>query len=352
MVELSWLVGAQVLTAGWVASSCRAHGVQLLAPALDQRLPRGKADALTALGRASVQPHEVWLLGLLLTLGLSAPGLVTYVVGPLWPVAAVLAGGAVVTSVGTRVRRWPRTGTGRRVMAVLTSVSALITLTTTGYAGALLITGDGLSSINGETTTTTARWFAALCGITWVAIAAAGGSAHIDRHQVGDIAHRARALRTPLLGLGAGLVVTCLAMATTTHQISPVLHRSVLWAGAITVIGVLGAAITTAALGRGHWIATLSTAAAVIPPLLLGAAAWPYIVVSRHPESSLRVAAVLAQHPFLARTTALLMTVASLVMLWRAWTLAEGGLEHAIRRLRPQSRPRPRRARPSHLGHR
>lgn len=335
MVELLWLGGAQVLAAGWAASSSRAHGVQLLAPVLDRHLPRGRADTLSGLGRARTpQPHELWLLGLVLALGLAAPGLATYIARPVWPLAALIAGGVVLTSVGTRARRWPRTERARRTLARLTSLAALVTLAATGYTGALLITGAAVGLANGEPFTPGIGWFAALCAGSWVALGAARAASSIAGRQVGAVAARARGARPPLLGLATGLVGATLMLGIIAHQLSPVLHHLVIWGGGALVLAALVGAVVSSWVRQGRWVAVWLATAAGVSPLLLGAGAYPFILVSRHRESSVRVAAVLAEHPALAQVTAMVMATASLVMIWRGWTLAEGGLGHLIKRQR------------------
>ncbi|MFF0819558.1 cytochrome d ubiquinol oxidase subunit II [Micromonospora haikouensis] len=298
-MELAWYALLGLFLAGYLVLAGYDYGVGLL-------LARGgppahRRAALTAVGPFFLG-NEVWLVATAGILFGAFPALEGELLSGLYPVVAAALGGTITVTVGVQLRSRP---TGEPTRAAWDRVVAAGSLAAAFGWGALLagllqgvpLAADGHVTGVGHVATP----FAALAGLAMAALMAAHGATFLTLRLPAEAA--APLTRTARRLVAAALAAVALAAVAglLSDRVRAATQRP-LPAVLLPLVLVTALLVARTALGRRRpGVAFAATSAALALPVVgVGAALWPYALVSTGaPGASLSVADAAASGPTL-----------------------------------------------------
>ncbi|MEV4758051.1 cytochrome d ubiquinol oxidase subunit II [Micromonospora sp. NPDC049559] len=263
--------------------------------------PAQRRESLTALGPFFLG-NEVWLVAAAGILFGAFPMLEGELLAGLYPAVVLALFGVIVVTAAVQLRSRPASDRARgRWDRLVTAGAALAALGWGAVLGGLLqgvpLHADGHVAGVGHVATP----FAAATALATVALVAVHGASFLALRLPGEAAERAartgrRLVPVALATLAVAAVVGALSarVREAVQQPYPTVLLVAVLAGALLVAG-------RALARRRHGLAFTATALALaVPVLLVGAATWPYALVSTvDPAASLTVADAAASGPTL-----------------------------------------------------
>lgn len=316
MLQLTWLVLLGVVVIGYVVG-LHIYGIQMLAPFLDHRLPRGRKDTLSAL-TPRLLLHEAWLIGVAVLLAVipwlssdTLPGLLTVI-------AAWLAG-LLVGDIAARLRKRVTPGIARRTITAVSATGAAVATAATGWGAGLLLgmPEPGADHSVALTPAMSRGPFAPLCAAICVALAITHGATYLAWTHVGTVAARARVAGWAMAIVSA-VMIAASALSVLLGWTPPVHY----WRGAsICAVIILGSVLCGCLLGRagrpGRATAATSIAAAV--PTAVACGLSPQILVlSQGPHYPGKTT---MDFGVLSALLVLAVVVVPLLVCWGRWVL-------------------------------
>ncbi|MGW1057139.1 cytochrome d ubiquinol oxidase subunit II [Micromonospora rubida] len=299
-MELAWYALLGLFFAAYLVLGGYDYGVGLL-------LARGggpdrRRAALTAVGPFFLG-NEVWLVAAVGILFGAFPTLEGELLSGFYPVVAAALAGVVAVTVGVQLRSRPTDGRARAAWdRVVVAGSLLAALGWGGLLAGLLqgvpLTAAGHVAGLGHVATP----FVAAAGVTMVALVTVHGAIFLTlRLPAADAAPLARTARRLVV-----VALAAVALATVAGGLSDRVRAAAqrpLFAVLLPFVLVTALLVARAALARRRpGVAFAATSAALaLPVALVGAALWPYALVSTtDPAASLTVTGGAASGPTLA----------------------------------------------------
>lgn len=315
-LQVGWMVVLAAVLAGFAVRAGAEHGAQLLAPLLDRRLARGRADCLSHL-RSRILRSEVGLVLAAAVVGGAFPGLARRLLGGFTPLVIAFALAAASASTALRLHAL---GVARRSLASVACVAAVIQLGIIGLIGTIMAIGVPLRDPpRGYVSwVLVSQPLVALVAATCVIAGAAHGAVDLAARRVGSLAARARRAAVGLLAATVVLVVASTVAAMRPGVLSALVNRAVLVAGAAIIVVALAVALAAVASGRLSVAVGATSVALAAPVLTLGVAQAPNLLVSHEPARALSIASVSARPAILAVMTAAAIAAAASVLISRA----------------------------------
>lgn len=289
-MELAWYLVLGGLFAGYFVLGGYDYGVGMSLPLL----ARGDADrrrALNAIGPFFLG-NEVWIVATVGVLLAAFPRVEGELFTGTYPLLVPVVLALVAVNAAVQLRSHPRSRTARRAFDVLIVWPSLLLAVGWGMLLGNLLTGlpvdasghvRGFGSLFG--------WYPWLAGLAVAGLFALHGATFLAMRAVGPVRERARALAGRLVLPAAVLVTAALAGAYLSARVragigNPV-AGTILAAAVVAAVLLAGAALRSGRPGR----AFAATAVAVaLPVLAVGAARYPYALVSTvDPAASLTV---------------------------------------------------------------
>jgi len=320
-MEIAWLALLGFLLTGYFVLGGYDYGVQMLSIVL----ARDERDRRRVLG--TVGPfflgNEVWLVAFAGVLFGAFPFFEGTLLAGMYPLIVVLLVALVVGNAAVQLRsRWD-TPSSRRFWDRLVAAGGAAPAVVWGVLIGVLLHGVPLGGAGSFVLpwSTVLDPFVVACAVSSVALFAAHGATFLVLRSSGALAQRATATARPLLIAAAVAVVLTAGVAFGVGSAAPVTNPTV----AVLVVAVLVTALVLARLSldrnrRGPAFIA-SCVAAALPVSLVGAAQYPYLLVSTEgPRFGLTVAQGAADAATLVLLAGFGVVLVPVVLAYQAWS--------------------------------